>query len=92
MGSTQIVWEDEENNRQVALTVDYAVSDAKVCVTRVTPTRVTFLCPATQSPLRSIRVFTDKGRAILGRAFRSSAAAEQLLGELGDSVLATQVG
>jgi hypothetical protein len=92
VSTTQIVWEDEENNRHVALTVEYDLSDAKVCVTGVTPTRVTFLCPSSQSPLRSIGVFTAKGREILARAFRGSAAAEQLLGDASESVLAAQVG
>ncbi len=58
-------WEDEENNRQVAVSVGYTRSGESIEIHAVTPKQVTFLCPQTKSPLRSIGVWTDKGRELL---------------------------
>ncbi len=67
MKSFQATWEDEENNRRVELVVNQRLDATRVELTDVTPTRVTFLCPTTKSPLRSIGVWTDSGRRVLAR-------------------------
>jgi hypothetical protein len=65
MKNYQATWEDEETSRQVELVVNYQLDATRVDINHVTPTRVTFLCPKTKKPLRSIGVWTEKGRRIL---------------------------
>jgi hypothetical protein len=65
MKSFQANWEDEENSRRVELVVSHRLDAKRVETTDVTPTRVTFLCPTTKKPLRSIGVWTEGGRRIL---------------------------
>ncbi len=65
MKSFQATWEDAENNRRVELVVNHRLEAKTVEVSDVTPTRVTFLCPTTKSPLRSIGVWTPGGRRML---------------------------
>jgi hypothetical protein len=67
MKSCQATWEDEENNRRVELVVNYRLDATRVEINDVTPTRVTFLCPTSGSPLRSIGVWTNGARRVLGR-------------------------
>jgi hypothetical protein len=63
MKTFQATWEDEENNRRVELVVNHRLG----LTPTVIPTRVTFLCPTTGSPLRSIGVWTEGGRRVLAR-------------------------
>ena len=65
--SYQANWEDEENNRQVELVVNYRLDQTRVDISDVTPTRVTFLCPQTNKQLRSVGVHTAAGRQLLAR-------------------------
>ena len=67
MNSCQATWEDEENNRRVELVVNYRLDATRVEINDVTPTRVTFLCPTSGKPTRSIGVWTNGGRRVLGR-------------------------
>jgi len=72
MNSVQATWEDEENNRQVELVVDYRLDSKRVEIEGVTPTRVNFLCPTTGTTKRSIGVWTDGGRRVLNRQIAQS--------------------
>jgi hypothetical protein len=72
MKSCQTTWEDEENNRRVELVVNYRLDEARVEIGDVTPTRVTFLCPTSGAPLRSIGVWTKGGRRVLQRQIADS--------------------
>jgi hypothetical protein len=65
MKSFQATCEDEETSRQVELVVNYQLDSSRVEINGVTPTRVTFLCPASKEPLRSVGVWTDGGRRML---------------------------
>lgn len=65
MNKIETNWEDEENNRQVALSVEYTRKDDTIEIAKLTPKQVTFLCPESKTPLRSIGVWTDKGRDLL---------------------------
>jgi hypothetical protein len=67
MKSCQTTWEDEDNNRRVELVVNYRLDATRVEINDVTPTRVTFLCPTSGSPMRSIGVWTNGGRRVLKR-------------------------
>ena len=72
MKSCQATWEDEENNRQVELVVNYRLDSKRVEIEGVTPTRVNFLCPTTGNTTRSIGVWTNGGRRVLGRQLKAS--------------------
>jgi hypothetical protein len=67
MKTFQATWEDEENNRRVELVVNHRLDLTPDASISVTPTRVTFLCPTSRKPLRSIGVWTDGGRRVLLR-------------------------
>jgi hypothetical protein len=47
--------------------VNHRLDAKRVEISDVTPTRVTFLCPQTKNPLRSIGVWTEGGRRVLAR-------------------------
>ncbi len=86
MNSYQSVWEDDETNRKVELLVNYSQSDAGVTIDDITPTKVTFLDPATKAAIRSIGVWTKTGRSMLVKQFRAAgrfAALEQEITALG---------
>jgi hypothetical protein len=72
MDSFQATWEDDEANRRVDLVVNYSLGEAGVAINDITPTKVTFLDPATNNELRSIGVWTNTGRRILDRQFRAT--------------------
>lgn len=80
-------WEDEENNRKVAFAVQYKRTNDAVEIHSLTPKQVTFLCPQSSKPLRSIGVWTEKGRELLADQFRASAHMVQLEKEI-DATLA----
>jgi hypothetical protein len=80
-------WEDEENNRKVAFAVQYKRTADAVEIHSLTPKQVTFLCPQSNAPLRSIGVWTEKGRQLLANQFRASEQAAQLEKEI-DATLA----
>jgi len=65
-------WEDEENNRHVDFAVAYTRKDDAVEICSITPKQVTFLCPHSNAPLRSIGVWTEKGRQLLAGQFQAS--------------------
>jgi hypothetical protein len=82
MKTMQVQWEDEENNRIVAMTVDFAIRNQVVEVAAIAPQRVTFVCPESGSPLRTIRVWTEAGRRHLESKFRASGRLDELHGRL----------
>lgn len=82
MDSYQSVWEDDETNRKVELLVNFSQNDAGVTIDDITPTKVTFLDPATKSDVRSIGIWTKTGRKILVRQFRAAGHMETLEREI----------
>ncbi len=82
MKSCQATWEDEENNRRVELVVNYRLDNTRVDVSDVTPTRVTFLCPTSGAPLKSIGVWTNGGRRVLSRQIAASGRLDTLPKEI----------
>ena len=82
MKTMQVQWEDEENNRIIAMTVGYTITDEVVDVAVIAPQRVTFVCPDTGSPVRHVRVWTDAGRRHLARKFKESGRYEELCGRM----------
>jgi hypothetical protein len=53
------------------LVVNHRLDATRVEISDVTHTRVTFLCPNTGSPLRSIGVWTEGGRRVLARQLQA---------------------
>jgi len=87
MKSFQATWEDEENNRRVELVVNHRLDATRVDINDVTPTRVTFLCPSTGSPVRSIGVWTNGGRRVLARQMAAAGRLATLPQEIAASQL-----
>jgi hypothetical protein len=87
MKSFQATWEDEENNRRVELVVNHRLDAKRVDISDVTPTRVTFLCPTTKSPVRSIGVWTDGGRRVLARQIEQAGRLATIPQEIAESKL-----
>lgn len=75
-------WEDAENNRQVAFSVAYSRQENAIEIHSVTPQQVTFLCPQTSNPVRSIGVWTEKGRELLKGQLHASGRLTQLENEI----------
>ena len=65
MNSVQAHWEDEENNRRIEFAVQAKRGQDGVEIESLTPQRVTFVCPHTSDDLRSVGVWTEKGRELL---------------------------
>ena len=76
MKSYQATWEDAEASRHVELVVNYRLDQARVEISDVTPTRVTFLCSKSGKVKRSIGVWTEGGRRLLAK---QAAAAGRLM-------------
>lgn len=75
-------WEDEENNRQVSVAVEYTRNNDSLEIKSLTPKQVTFLCPESNNPLRSVNVWTDKGRELLSKQLHSAGYLPQLEEEI----------
>ena len=79
-------WEDEENNRQVAFSVEYTRKNDSIAIEKLTPKQVTFLCPESKNPLRTIGVWTDGGRDLLVSQLRESGQLTQMEQEIDGSL------
>lgn len=77
MNSTQMTWEDDDNNRQVRFRVDYNVGTSDIEIVDVVPTEVAFTKNNT-----TIGVHTDKGRLMLKSQLASSGRFETLQTEI----------
>jgi len=80
----QACWEDDENNRRVAVSMNYHLSGDQIEITQVTPTQVTFFCSKTGQPNRTIGVRTETGRRVLRRAFEAARQLDLAKRELED--------
>jgi hypothetical protein len=65
-------WEDAANNRRVAFSAKFTRTADAVEIQDLTPKQVTFLCPESQGELRTIGVWTEKGRELLAHQLRTS--------------------
>lgn len=87
MKTFQATWEDDESNRQVELVVNYQLEATRVAIHDVTPTRVTFLCPESHRPLRSVGVWTEGGRQLLARQIEAAGRLATLPQEIAEGRL-----
>ena len=88
MQKCEMNWEDDENNRIVALAVEYAVDAADVILKDVTPTAITFVDPATKAPVRNLRIHTATGARLVRKQWRQRGGVERLEHQLTRSLLA----
>ena len=91
MNGYQSVWEDDETNRKVELLVDYSLQGEAITINQITPTRVTFIDPATKSDIRSIGIWTKTGRSMLVQKLRAAGRVDSLQQEIAQRHLATVV-
>ena len=82
MHTIETHWADATKNRQVSLAVKFTRTENAVQITSVTPKQVTFLCPESNSPLRTVGVWTDKGRELLAKQLHAAGALPQLEKEI----------
>lgn len=87
MKSYQATWEDAEASRHVELVVNYCLDTKRVDIDSVTPTRVTFFCPKSKQPQRSIRVWTEGGRKLLVRQAAAAGRFATLAQEIAEGQL-----
>ncbi len=78
MKTTLCTWEDETSNRQIQFSVDYLIENGAVSIRTVTPNKVSFVCPDTNTVRRSVGVHTDTAREMLAGQFRNSMGYERL--------------
>lgn len=88
MGTITANWEDAETNRIVECSVEYTTDTDRVEIERVTPTSVTFLDPASKTPLRRIGVWTRKGADHLVSKIRQRGGIERIEHNIAQSLLA----
>jgi hypothetical protein len=86
MQTIQSQWHDAENNRRVAYSVAFAKNGETVEIKNVTPTQVTFVCPESKNDLRTVGVWTQKGRELLAHQLRTSGHLTELQREIEVSV------
>lgn len=71
MNTVQTVWEDDDNNRKVEMTIEYVISNQTIEIQDVAPTRVTFVEPTSKDEIRSVGVWTRSGAEMLVRQWES---------------------
>lgn len=82
MQKHETMWEDEENNRHVSVEVKFTCENDSVEIQSLTPKQVTFLCPESNNPLRSVGVWTEKGRELLAKQLHAAGCLPQLEEEI----------
>src|SRR5262245_56102022 len=87
MKSFQATWEDAEASRRVELVVNYKLDATHVEASDVLRTGVTFLCPESRKPLRSVGVWTDGGRQLLARQIAAAGRLKTLPQEIAEGRL-----
>ena len=76
-------WEDGENHRQIQFSVEYSIESSAVVLDRLTPEKVTFICPETNTITRNVGVHTNKGRSIINDQFAQSGKLDELIIAIG---------
>jgi hypothetical protein len=77
-------WEDGENHRQIQFSVEYSIESSAVVLDRLTPVKATFICPDSNTALRSVGVHTEKGRTMISDQFAQSGKLDELMTEIGE--------
>ncbi len=72
-------WADQENHRQIRFSVDYSIVNATLVIEAINPTKVSFVCPDSNTVVRSVGVHTDNGRRLLGKQIAESGTMDELI-------------
>ncbi len=78
MNSTLATWEDEENNRHIHFSVNYTTEKGEVEIQSITPEKISFVCPDTNTCTRAIGIWTETGRDLVTQTIKNSSAIHQL--------------
>jgi hypothetical protein len=78
MGTFLATWEDEENNRNVQFSVNYRAENDQVEILNVTPVKISFTCPETNTCVRTLGVHTEAGRRHLSQRFLQAGKVDEL--------------
>ena len=91
MNNINATWEDEENNRHVQFSVEYTIENGRVEIHAVAPSKISFVCPQTNTVNRVINIHTDGGRRMLERQLVAAGQIEALATEIAgrEGLLAT---
>jgi len=79
---TCVSWSDEKNQRIVKFKVTWLLNGDQLEILQLIAKKVTFICPTSNSIIRSTRVHTAKGRDILRDAFIAAGMLEDLVDEI----------
>ncbi|MCH2183414.1 MAG: hypothetical protein MK108_15555 [Mariniblastus sp.] len=72
MKNTIATWEDEENNRHIQFLVAYAIENNQVEIKSVTPNKISFVCPTTNTVTRAVGIHTETGQAFLASKIQAA--------------------
>ena len=78
MNSTEMAWEDDDNNRQVQFQANYTTENKEIEIAEIVPTEVIF------TDGRKIGVHTETGRKVLARQITQSGRLETLKTEIAE--------
>jgi hypothetical protein len=82
MKSMIATWEDEENNRHIQFSVDYTIENNEVEIKIVTPKKVSFVSPQTNTVTRAVAVHTQAGQEFLAIQIKQAGKMETILMEI----------
>ncbi len=72
MKTAVVNWEDDDNNRHIQFLMEYSIENGRVALGRVTPKSVSFICPSSGVPSRTIGVHTENGRQLIAAKLKQS--------------------
>lgn len=78
MNTYCFTWNDADKNRQVEMTVNYALAEGGVHIDRITPTKVSFVAVESGEVHRTIGIYTSTARRLLLAAYHESMSRSQL--------------
>ena len=82
MKNTIATWEDEENNRHIQFSVDYSIENNQVEIKSVTPNKISFVCPTTNTVTRAIGIHTETGQSFLVSKIQEAGQIEAVAHEI----------
>jgi hypothetical protein len=84
MGTFLANWHDENKSRNIQFSVSFANDNGDVHIKEIVPNQVTIVCPETNTSLKTMTVYTAKGREILASQIRKSHRMVELKKEISD--------
>ncbi|MBX3419575.1 MAG: hypothetical protein KF851_18375 [Pirellulaceae bacterium] len=83
MGTLVANWHDEAKSRTINFSVAYEICSAgQVNISDIIPDHVTIVCPESNTTLKTMSVYTAKGRQMLANQIRNSTRMEDLKREI----------